>query len=323
MFEFYKQIQDELNAVDTVIKQAVINHSQSDIDAIGDHILQEKGKQIRPASCLLAYRLFQPNNAIPESVIEVAAAIELIHMASLIHDDIIDQAPLRHNIQTIHTKWNTNVAITMGVYFYSLALELLTKANSIAIIQTISQAVNQLCVGELTQVFERHNYEMSISQYQAIIYQKTAALFESACCIGAQLAGANADQQASLGHFGQSLGYGFQIIDDYMDIMSQNDMLHKKIGQDAEVGDLTLPFILYLKTASSVEKEAMVGALKSNDRDKLRQLKLQLKTSSAISETKRMAIDYLSKAKNEIQRHESQYQASFVEIIDYIRKRAF
>ena len=320
-FSFYAGIYSGLKQVEACIADALANAAHPTIADISDHLIKSPGKRIRPALCLMMYRIAHPKEAYSEPVIQIAAAIELIHMASLVHDDILDQAPVRHDVPTIHTKWDENTAITIGVYLYAIALKLLTSAGHIEIIDDISTTVKALCEGEMTQVFERENLELSLDMYLTIIYKKTASLFETAARSGARLGGADESTAEAMATYGRSLGYSFQIVDDYMDIAGFESALHKKPGQDFELGELTLPLIYLIDEAD--DKASVLNALQTADDAALTYIQGALKGSKALERTKTLAEGYLTEAKGIVAQHESPVTNDLVEIVDFVFKRAF
>lgn len=261
------------------------------IRAINVYLANTPGKRLRPLLVCLSYRLFAntPSSIERQKMLQISVAIELIHMASLVHDDIIDHAPIRHNQPSIVAKWGMETAIPMGVYLYAQSLLNISKAGHLGILQTISHAVKNLCVGELHQVLER-NQHLSVPHYLMILKKKTGVLFAAAAQAGAMLAGASKTQQQALKHYGNSLGLSFQILDDYMDIVGHEEELKKQPGQDLTLGEFTLPVLYWLETLSTKDQTQVLEKFKTDPhyfeevRDLLNEEKKSLKKTTELAQ---------------------------------------
>jgi heptaprenyl diphosphate synthase/octaprenyl-diphosphate synthase len=205
------------------------------------HILTAGGKRLRAALAFLAAR--PAGGPVPESAIYAAAAVELIHAASLVHDDLIDQSPHRRGRPTIHEKWHHDVALLAGDYLFALAARSITLAGSVAVMDHISAAAAAVCEGEITNVDEIEPLADALESYAFKIGHKTAALFEAAGKVGAVCGGADEGTIAALGRFGRAVGMAFQIVDDVLDYVGEEEKLGKPAGGDLRRGLITLPLI--------------------------------------------------------------------------------
>ncbi|MEW6399424.1 MAG: polyprenyl synthetase family protein [Bacillota bacterium] len=209
----------------------------------GRHLLRGTGKHLRPGLVLLCARL---GDYRPEHVIPVAAAVEMVHMATLVHDDVIDGSPQRRGWPTVNVSWNERVAVLLGDYLFSRALTLGSRYGGQQVVDLLAGAVEEMCKGEMDQEAHRFDPDQTEEQYLARIGRKTARFIADCCRTGALLAGAPAPSVEALGDYGYSLGLAFQIMDDVLDFTGSRAEMGKPPGSDLGEGVLTLPVILAL-----------------------------------------------------------------------------
>ncbi len=220
------------------------------ISAAGVHTVRSGGKRLRAALAVLAARLGQYQL---ERVIHPAAAAELIHAASLVHDDLVDQANRRRGQITVHARWDNDVALMVGDYFFALAAAEMARSPDPRIITFYAEAVQTICEGELSPVTVAEPFDRALRQYLYKTGAKTAALFEASCKAGMVAGGGSDEQIAALGRYGYDLGMAFQIIDDVLDFIGDERTLGKPAGNDLRQGTITLPLI-YATAASSSQR---------------------------------------------------------------------
>jgi len=271
---------DQLN--DLLAHSLPLSHTPH-IATLAHSILSGKGKQLRPLLVFLSH-----GNPPDDACIQVAAAIELIHMASLIHDDIIDAADRRHQLPSITAQFGPELAISSGVWLYAAALQLLVKANQLPIIGDISRTVDALCRGEMTQVIHRNRFDLSLLTYLRIIHHKTASLFGTAAWVG----GYQTPYASALRGFGQSLGVLYQLSDDLLDVVGDEAQLKKKGHQDFVLGEITLPIILALQAVDSTRRARMIQLLHTKHPDHMLELLAIINASSAVNDTMRWIHHY-------------------------------
>ncbi|MGI6037640.1 MAG: polyprenyl synthetase family protein [Limnochordia bacterium] len=214
------------------------------VNQLGDYLLAGGGKRLRPTLTILGASFYP----LPEeAVVDLAVAGELIHLASLIHDDIIDGAPMRRGRQTLHTLWNEKVAVLTGDYLFASAFELLTQLKATSVLREMTKAIKLMCEGEVEEVARAFNFEQGEAEYYQCIQKKTAQLLAACCQSGPLLAGAAPEETAALANYGLNLGYAFQIIDDILDLTAREDELGKPVRSDLSQGTLTLPVIHVLQ----------------------------------------------------------------------------
>lgn len=238
----------ELQAIDDEILRKLQSRSAL-IRVAGRYLLGGGGKRIRAALAILAARL-GPRYTF-EGVLQAATAVELIHAASLVHDDLIDAADQRRGRTTIHTKWNGNVALMVGDYLFALAAGAMALAPDPRVIRIFAEGVQRICEAELSPVTDVQPTEQALDQYYAKIGGKTAALFESAAQAGIICGGGDEGGVEALGAFGYEVGLAFQIVDDVLDFTADASTLGKPAGHDLLEGTITLPLILGVQAGGS------------------------------------------------------------------------
>ncbi|WP_298817053.1 polyprenyl synthetase family protein [Chloroflexus sp.] len=216
------------------------------ISAAGAHTVRSGGKRLRAALAVLAAHLGQYQL---ERVLHPAAAAELIHAASLVHDDLVDQANRRRGQITVHARWDNDVALMVGDYFFALAAAEMALSPDPRIITFYAEAVQTICEGELSPVTVAEPFDRALNQYLYKTGAKTAVLFEAACKAGMVAGGGNDEQVAALGRYGYDLGMAFQIVDDVLDFIGDERTMGKPAGNDLRQGTITLPLI-YATAAS-------------------------------------------------------------------------
>ena len=251
----------DLEKVDQIIVERVQTRSAV-IRIAGQYILTSGGKRIRAALALLTAQLGRYDL---DQVIHSAAAVELIHAASLVHDDLVDDAERRRGNVTVHMRWDGNVALMVGDYLFALAAAEMSLAPDPRIIAYFSRGVMTICEGELSPVVDVIPREVAIEQYLYKIGCKTAALFEAACKAGMVCGGGTQEQIDALGRFGYDLGLAFQIVDDVLDYTGDAATLGKPAGIDLREGTITLPLIYAVDAGGGPELAAVLDAAPDED----------------------------------------------------------
>lgn len=246
------------------------------INIASKHLLSSGGKRVRAAMTLLAAQL---GNYQFEAVAHAASAVELIHTASLVHDDLIDEAERRRGVETVHHRWDSGVALMVGDYFFALAAGEMALAPDPRVITYFSQAVMTICEGELSPVMDTAPLETAREQYYYKIGCKTAALFEAACKAGMASGGGSDEQIELMGRFGYDLGLAFQVVDDILDFAGDESKLGKPIGGDLRKGMITLPLIHAVAASNNT---ALAESIDSDD---------EAQQAWAIGEVQRLGIE--------------------------------
>ena len=228
------------------------------IRELAKHVCLGGGKRIRP---FLVYTCGVGKTS-TEDLLKASAVIELIHVATLVHDDIIDLASLRRGKETLHSQFGDYPAILIGDALFSFALELATDFPCTKICKIVSTATRKTCTGEIQQNFSVGDFSLSREDYFSIIQNKTGELFNASCSIGSFLAGADENLIELVGDFGTSLGLNYQIYDDLVDTFGNHSKFGKTLGTDFESGKITLPLITLMESVTSSEKDSLISSLK-------------------------------------------------------------
>jgi octaprenyl-diphosphate synthase len=280
--DHYKLIQTEMHAVhQKLARQYEI--SDSDLSPVLQEISRQQGKMLRPALVLLCGKLI---SEIRSQHIDLAVMVELIHRASLLHDDVIDKAQLRRGQPSANALWGNAAAVLLGDFLLSRAFTLSAASHFDGAGQILCQAAQALCVGELKQNLMRGSWSLTEQDYFQIIEAKTAALFRCSCQLGAMAAGASAEQTRALSEFGFQYGLAFQIADDLRDILSTEKHEGKTLGTDLLEKKLTLPVIHWINR-NQKQKPVLIAQI-TDCRD-ARELTKQMRQSGSIDYAKKAA----------------------------------
>jgi octaprenyl-diphosphate synthase len=222
-----------------------------------DHVARFQGKQLRGALVLLTGEA--TGNSTDEHA-AVAAIVELIHLATLVHDDILDGAEVRRRVACVNQRWDNQVAVLLGDFLYARAFALSTQLSSRLCSKLLAETTRVLCVGEIEQSTRRYDFEMDQAAYEAIAAAKTASLYAAACELGARYPGGNEELGARMARAGRDMGLAFQIIDDCLDLTGEEAVVGKSVGTDVEDGKVTLPVLFAYQGAGERTRAAMRDA---------------------------------------------------------------
>jgi octaprenyl-diphosphate synthase len=234
------------------------------IAGIGQHLMAMKGKRIRPILVLLSAKMGDPDVG---SAVKVAGAVEMIHTATLLHDDSIDRSYLRRGLPTVNRMWNDQVSLIMGDYLFCHAFRLLHEAGLCEIASVMCTGSDSTTFGEMLQMDLRGRSDISEQTYITMVEHKTASLFSSACEVGARLGGLDGDARCALSEYGRSLGVAFQVVDDILDFIGDTDLMGKPVGNDLRDGRVTLPLIAALRNADGDDGTRIAEAIASGRPD--------------------------------------------------------
>ncbi|MET1014575.1 MAG: heptaprenyl diphosphate synthase component II [Paenisporosarcina sp.] len=291
----YSDMRSDLDLIEKELEVAV-NSSSHLLNDASLHLLHAGGKRIRPVFVLLAAKF---GDYQIDRIKDVAVPLELIHMASLVHDDVIDDSEMRRGQLTVKAQWNNRVAMYTGDFIFARALEYITNFSNTEAHRILSYTMVEICVGEIIQIEDKYKIDQRLQDYFRRIKRKTALLISSSCQLGAVVSGADAKTTMHLKRFGYYVGMSFQIIDDILDFTSTDKELGKPAGSDLLQGNITLP-ILFLKDDPAFRKDferAMSGDLTEDER---LELVKRVRQSDAINKAKQISDRYLQKAMKEI-----------------------
>lgn len=325
--QIYEPITEELKSVEGVLESSIGESKDASILQMARFLLESRGKRVRPALVILSAKASlagQKGSCNRDELVKIAAAAELIHMASLIHDDVIDKASERHNKTSVNFKWGDDVAVALGDYIYSEAFELIGRCKNPDVFLCISQAMRLTCQGELLQVCQRDNFDLSKETYILIIKEKTASFFAACCHAGTILSGRGPAIQTALKEYGLNFGMAFQIVDDCKDIICVESLLGKQPGQDVSVGEITLPLLNLFDAGSQTEKTELRNLLRSKGKNSLSRIRKMFIDSNALRKTTDAALSYVSRAKERLDALDnSDYKESLRCLADYVVQRDF
>lgn len=290
------------------------------MNQVVDTYLQTKGKQIRPILVLLSAKLF---GAVNENVISAAAAVEMLHNASLIHDDVVDDTKKRRNKPTINSIWDNHIAVLVGDFFVSVALQQAIKTDDIRIIKTISELGKLLSLGEIDQIYNARYHKLSEDAYFEVIGRKTASLFVSCIQMGGYAVGVDDERLNKMSRFAELLGLCFQIKDDIFDYY-EDEKIGKPTGNDLREGKITLP-LLYALTRQDLSQHDEMLQLSRKEELNSEEINTLINFAKANG-----GIDYayetMTRLRNEAMEIIAQFpdgdtKKSFISIFDYIIDR--
>ncbi|MDX1582066.1 MAG: polyprenyl synthetase family protein [Thermoanaerobaculia bacterium] len=291
---FLELVGPKLELVERELRQN-FNSPIKTIRKIGDHILGGGGKRIRPSLVLLTSEMLGYDGA---ADIRCAAVVEFIHTASLVHDDVIDDADIRRGRESINYRWGNHLTVLVGDYLYTHAMKMALGEERLEIVDLLCDTTILLTEGEILALELKGHIDISADQYFDVIGRKTAALFGAACKLPAFLVGLPSKQAEELWNYGHNLGICFQLVDDLLDFTSNEETLGKPALADLKEGKLTLPLILAMPTASDSEKEtirrvATTGELADGDAESIQDI---VGRYQCVSRTMEIARDYADRA---------------------------
>ncbi len=289
---FIQPIAADLNAVDTVIRQKL--HSEvALVNQIAEYIISAGGKRIRPVLVLLIANAHSYRGTDHH---QLAAVVEFIHTATLLHDDVVDESSLRRGRKTANALFGNAASVLVGDFLHSRAFQMMVTVGNIRAMQILADATNVIAEGEVLQLLNMHDPDISEERYTQVIRSKTAKLFEAAAQLGALVAGASEDEIEAAAEYGRSLGTAFQLIDDVLDYSGHAEDIGKNVGDDLREGKATLPLIYLMEHGSTEQRELVRNCIENGDEEHFDAVLLAVTTSGALDYTKRKAEEAAARA---------------------------
>lgn len=319
----YGHIQDELEAVEeklsAVGRQATVSDPSLLMELLG-HVLEAPGKRTRPAITILASKFHPHDHDLP---VIMAAAVELLHIATLIHDDLVDNSPMRRGKATVSSKWGENVAVLLGDYVFATSATLVCDTKNVRVIRRFSETIMELSSGELSEISAAYNWNIPRESYWQRIYNKTASLFSTAAESGAILSGAPESLVQSLKSYGYNLGMAFQIVDDILDFQGTEAEIGKPVGNDLLQGTITLPTILLMERYP--DDNPVKNLFQNVEHDgNLKQAIDMIQNSDIIPQSYAIAADLCHQATQALEHlPDSAYKRSLVDLAAYVMERRY
>ena len=282
----------EAKAVD----QLIINELSSDvilINQMGHYIVGNGGKRLRPMLLLLAAKAL---GNVSDNHIVLAAVIEFIHTATLLHDDVVDESELRRGKESANAVWGNAASVLVGDYLYSRAFEMMVRTGNMRVMEILSKTTTAIAEGEVLQLLNCNNPETTEAKYLEVIARKTAILFSAATRLGAVISGVSVATEERLAQYGQHLGMAFQLIDDALDYKANQEDLGKNLGDDLAEGKPTLPLIYAIQKGTPSEAAIITNAIKNGNRDAFNEVYEVVQRTQAIAYTEQCADQEAQKA---------------------------
>lgn len=313
----YAPVQDGLEQVEDKLRslaQSEANH----LKPLLDYVTDAGGKRVRPAITLLAAD-FYPHDA--SKPVLMASAVELLHLATLIHDDTVDDSPLRRGRATVGNVWGQHVAVLFGDYVFATSATFVCDTQNIRVIRRFSETIMELASGELIEYFSAFDPVQARELYDDRIYRKTASLFCTAGETGAVLSGAPEPQVQAMRDYGYNIGMAFQIGDDLLDVQGDPDQLGKPVGADLLHGVMTLPTIMLLERYP--DDNPVPGLFRDPTHDgKLQQVLDMIRNSSIVGDCEQVVKDYCDRARRALDvMPECEARRSLIDLAEYVRER--
>jgi len=317
----------DLKQVDKIILEFAVGKSPL-ISEISNHLISSGGKRIRPILLILAAKLCGTKTG--EDHHNLAAAVELIHSATLLHDDVVDVSEVRRGKKTANAIWDNKATILVGDYLFSIAFQLMVRSKNLRVLDLLAKASSIMADGEVMQLENSNDIKLTEEKYLEIIFGKTAVLFSAACESGALINNCSEEKTIALGNFGKHLGAVFQIVDDILDYNSEESVLGKDIGNDFFEGKVTLPIILTYKAASETERKFISESFtknlltsQRNQNDFVEILNL-IKKHDALESAQEVAQAHRDAALKELDIFsDSSFKEDLITILDYSLARIF
>ena len=297
----FEQIQDLMKVDMKKVDDILISRLDTDVDLINQmshYIITSGGKRLRPLLLLLCAKA---TNYDGEYHYPLAVVIELIHTATLLHDDVVDESNIRRGGDSANEIWGNAASVLVGDFLYSRAFEIMVEPDSMQIMRILSKATNMIAEGEVMQLLNIRNIGISQSDYYGVIERKTACLFKAACQIGAILSNTSKSTVKALGDYGLHLGNAFQVIDDVLDYESSTEIIGKEVGDDLAEGKITLPMIYALEKTSGAKNKFLKTAIKTSDTSNINDIVSILNDVKAFEFTRLIAKNESNKAKKSLE----------------------
>lgn len=311
-------VSNDLNKVDKLIMSSLYSDIAL-VQDIGKYIIEGGGKRLRPLLVLIS------SNAcgyVGDQQVTLAAVIEFIHTATLLHDDVVDSSMLRRGNPTANNKWGNEAAVLVGDFLYSRAFQLMVTTNNVEILRIIANATNTIAEGEVLQLLHQHNPETTEKNYLHVIRCKTAKLFEAAAEVGAVLANTPLHIQQAMAQYGLHLGTAYQLIDDLLDYQSDSEEFGKILGNDLAEGKPTMPLIYLAQHGSAEQKALITSAISNPSSSNLHEIQDAILNSKAIEYTLSFAkreIDLAKQAISELKA--SAHKDAALDLADFVVNR--
>jgi len=313
-------VQADLRAVDAVIRSR-LKSAVPLVDQIAEHIISGGGKRLRPMLVVLAARACQVEG---DAHVEAAAFIEFIHTATLLHDDVVDASNLRRGRPTANALFGNTAAVLVGDFVYSRAFQMMVGVDNMRVLQVLADATNVIAEGEVMQLMNCHNADVTEAGYLEVIRCKTAKLFEAATRLGAILAAAPREQEDAIADYGSHLGSAFQLVDDVLDYSGDQAVIGKNVGDDLAEGKPTLPLIYAIEHGTPEQAQRVRRAIEHGGRDDLTGIIEAIQATGALDYAREQARRQARTACQAVERlPNSKYRDYLLQLADFAVTRTY
>jgi octaprenyl-diphosphate synthase len=320
--DFTEPIQKKLDEVESIIARTLKTKNMF-IQQMVDHLALGSGKRIRPMLAILSAQYCGNLNS---EVVTLGAALEMLHVATLIHDDIIDNSPIRRKQKTLNFKWGNEVSVLMGDYVFSSSFYLMTQSLSKDVLKILSDTTNIICKGEISEIFQRFNTDLTEKEYLEIIQEKTASLMAVSCQAAAIISGGSPQIAEALYQFGLNLGIAFQIVDDLLDFSREKEKVGKPVMNDLKEGKLTLPMIHCLNNSTKSERSRLKKIIlkKIKNKEDLKFVLRLVEKQQSILYSRKCARDFVTQAQSGLLQLNANFkQTELFHLSDFLIGRDF
>ena len=304
------------------LEETLISSISSDINLateVTGYVVDSGGKRIRPVICILVAKMLNYKGS---QLIKLASSIELLHTATLIHDDVVDQSATRRGKESIHSKWDNAHSVLVGDFVYSKAFQLMASLDNQEIIRILADSTNRISEGEVLQLSLKRKEVLSEKNYFEIIDRKTAELFKASTITAATLASCDQEKLISLTNFSVSLGMNFQIKDDLLDYFGDEELTGKKIGKDFEEGKFTLPLIIALPLMTEEDRSITLETLFTENKCDFNSIIKLIKDTGAVEKVEEICNKFSETCFKELENFpKSDYKTGLIDIVENINSR--
>jgi len=319
-YPFYDSVADDFAAVDSLIKDSLSSHVPL-VEEISAYLIEAGGKRLRPLLVLLSARACGYKGT---DHIKLAAIIEFLHTAMLLHDDVVDESDLRRGRKTVNAAWGNPASVLVGDFLHSRAFEMMVEIGDVRVMEILSHATNTIAEGEVQQLTNIRNPDLTEASYIEVISRKTAMLFQAASHSATVLAGASEKSEQALMNYGLHLGISFQLIDDMLDYDGKTADLGKNVGDDLAEGKVTLPLIIAMRDGNKLQRGSVRDAILEGGVENLGSIIETVHTTGGLKYTG----DYANQERNKALAcldhiEDSVYKKSMSDLINFVVDRSY
>jgi octaprenyl-diphosphate synthase len=316
----YAPVEKELAQVETILRTE-LRSPDPFVDTLVQHAFRLGGKRLRPALVLLSAKA---TGEVTHDHLVLAAVVEMIHTATLLHDDVVDESALRRGHATANAEFGNAASVLVGDFLYSRAFQLMVSVGSMRVLEILSQATNVIAEGEVLQLMNTRNPDLDEVAYLRVIQRKTAKLFEAAAQLGAVLGGADPEREAALARYGMHLGTSFQLVDDVLDYMGERSIFGKNLGADLAEGKMTLPLIRAAAVGTPADAALIRAAISSGNDTDFTPIMDILERTGALDYARRRAVEESDAGAATLAAlSPSPYKENLLELVSFAARRTY